>query len=328
MSTGRNLLVKRDAIKPYHYPELLEYKDAIRHAYWIHTEYNLTPDVQDFKVSIDDKERNTITRFVLGVSQIEVSIKRFWGKLYDLLPQFEIDAVGATFADSEVRHFDAYSHILDILGLSELFEQIEDIPAIRDRYAYLEKVLKKETNTPDEVAVKIILFAEIMERTSLFGSFYGIMSFNRKRQQFKGLSNIVEATSKEEEIHGQFGVELYNILKEENPYIGNSTFIEETIITIFDKAVVAEEKILDWVFSEGDLDHLTKAEVKNFVLGRFNQAMEDMGLEHRYETDPALDAENLWFYEELKAPKEKDFFNKRVTDYSKGTKSITRADLF
>ena len=36
----------------------------------------------------------------------------------------------------------------------------------------------------------------------------------------------------------------------------------------------------------------------------------------------------MWFYEELLSTKEKDFFNKRVTDYSKGTRSVSKDDLF
>ena len=44
-----------------------------------------------------------------------------------------------------------------------------------------------------------------------------MMSFNKEKNLFKGISNVVEATSKEEEIHGNFGSELINIIKEENP---------------------------------------------------------------------------------------------------------------
>ena len=44
----RRLFVPRFEIKPYEYPELLEFKDAIRHSYWLHTEFNFTGDIQDF----------------------------------------------------------------------------------------------------------------------------------------------------------------------------------------------------------------------------------------------------------------------------------------
>jgi ribonucleoside-diphosphate reductase beta chain len=44
-----------------------------------------------------------------------------------------------------------------------------------------------------------------------------MMSFNKHKNLFKGISNAVEATSKEEQIHGLFGIELINIIKKEHP---------------------------------------------------------------------------------------------------------------
>ena len=53
---------------------------------------------------------------MLAISQIEVAVKSFWGDLYHRIPKPEIGSVGSTFAESEVRHADAYSHLLEILG--------------------------------------------------------------------------------------------------------------------------------------------------------------------------------------------------------------------
>ena len=55
---------------------------------------------------------------MLAISQIEVAVKSFWGDIYQKMPKPEVGAVGATFAESEVRHADAYSHLLEILGLN------------------------------------------------------------------------------------------------------------------------------------------------------------------------------------------------------------------
>ena len=43
------------------------------------------------------------------------------------------------------------------------------------------------------------------------------MAFNKHKNMLKGVSNVVEATSKEEQIHGDFGIDLIKIIKEENP---------------------------------------------------------------------------------------------------------------
>ena len=54
---------------------------------------------------------------MLAISQIEVAVKSFWGDIYKRMPKPEIGNVGATFAESEVRHADAYSHLIQLLGL-------------------------------------------------------------------------------------------------------------------------------------------------------------------------------------------------------------------
>src|SRR5699024_4134354 len=91
-------------LKPYEYPQLIEYKEAIQHSYWLHTEFNYTSDIQDFKVNVTDANRNTIKNAMLAIAQVEVAVKTFWGDLYHRLPKPEVGAVGSTFAESEVRH--------------------------------------------------------------------------------------------------------------------------------------------------------------------------------------------------------------------------------
>ncbi len=119
----KDIFKKRLSLKPYEYPELYEYVSAIRHSYWIHTEFNFVGDVQDFMVNVDEKERNVIKNTMLAIAQIEVAVKSFWGDVYKKMPKPEIGAVGATFAESEVRHTDAYAHLLEILGLNDAFEK-------------------------------------------------------------------------------------------------------------------------------------------------------------------------------------------------------------
>ena len=72
-----SLFDERRNIKPYEYPSLIKFKDAIRNSYWVHTEFNFTSDIQDYRVEIDDNEREIITRCMLAISTIEVVVKRF-----------------------------------------------------------------------------------------------------------------------------------------------------------------------------------------------------------------------------------------------------------
>ena len=52
----RDIFAKRVNLKPYEYPELYEYVPAIRHSYWIHTEFNFTSDIQDFKARLTEEK--------------------------------------------------------------------------------------------------------------------------------------------------------------------------------------------------------------------------------------------------------------------------------
>ena len=214
----RDIFKKRTNLKPYEYPELYEYVKAIRHSYWIHTEFNYTSDIQDFKVNVNDKERSAMKNAMLAIAQIEVAVKTFWGAVYNKLPKPEVGAVGFTFAESEVRHMDAYAHLLEILGLNLEFTKIKEIPALINRVRYLEKSIKNSKSDDNkEYAGSILLFSLFIEHVSLFSQFLIMMSFNKHRNLFKGISNAVEATSKEEQIHGLFGIDVINIITKKTP---------------------------------------------------------------------------------------------------------------
>lgn len=323
-----NIFDKRVAFRPYDYPSLMAFKDAIRHSYWIHTEFNITSDVHDFKNGVTDSERQAISRTMLAISQIEVSVKTFWAKIYDKMPRPEIAAVGFTFAESEVRHADAYAFLLERLGLLSEFDKINDIPAIIDRVRYLGKSIEGiRSRDEKKFALSVLLFSVFVEHVSLFSQFLIMMSFNKHKNQFKGISNIVEATSKEEDIHGKFGIELIHILREEFPEWFDDELLEE-IIKSCKKAAKAEVKILDWIFEDGELDFLPKKTIINFINDRFNKSLAELDIEPQFTVDLELLKRTKWFDEETKATKDNDFFNKRGTTYSKKQKSITEDDLF
>jgi ribonucleoside-diphosphate reductase beta chain len=315
-------------ILPYEYPSLLAYKDAIRHSYWIDTEFNFTTDIDDFKTKISDQEREVIKRSMLAIAQIEVNVKTFWADLYKRMPITEIGDVGMTFAESEVRHKDAYARLIRILGLEEEFKNVVEIPAIKDRIAYLTKYLDGTRSKDNKMYTKsVLLFSLFIEHVSLFSQFLIMMSFNKEKNLFKGISNVVEATSKEEEIHGNFGSELINIIKEENPEWFDEEF-ENLIDSACKKAYIAEVKILDWIFEKGELEFLTKETIKSFIQNRFNNSLQRIGMKPVFDVDFTEVEKSLWFDVEILSTKEGDFFYKKSVDYNKKSKAITEDDLF
>ena len=324
----RSIFKKRLNLKPYEYPELHEYVDAIRHSYWVHTEFNFTSDIQDFKVNISDAERNAIQNAMLAIAQIEVSVKSFWGDIYKKLPKPEIGAVGQTFAESEVRHIDAYSHLLEVLGLNDDFERIKNIPVINKRVNYLQDALKgSNSEDSEEYAHSILLFSVFIEHVSLFSQFLIIMAFNKHKNVFKGISNVVEATSKEEQIHGMFGIELINMIKKEHPTWFDDKHNAEVKKACL-KAYESEIEIVQWIFEAGEVDFLPIAVINEFLKNRFNKSLESIGLEKIFEINEELVAETDWFDDEIMSTKHGDFFVKRSVNYNKRSKAITSDDLF
>ncbi|MFP4656730.1 MAG: ribonucleotide-diphosphate reductase subunit beta, partial [Candidatus Woesearchaeota archaeon] len=324
----RDIFEPRINLKPYEYPELLEYVDAIRHSYWIHTEFKFDGDIQDFKVRLSGPEQDAIRKTMLAISQIEVAVKTFWGNIYNRLPKPEIGSVGATFSESEVRHHDAYSHLLEILGLNREFEKLKDEPVIMERVDYLESVLKyAKTEEKKEYAQSILLFSLFIEHVSLFSQFLIIMAFNKYKNQFKGISNVVEATSKEEQIHGDFGIDVINIIKQENPEWFDEAH-DKLIKDMCLKAYESESKIVDWIFEKGEFDFLPKKVIKEFIKNRLNNSLTSIGKSKIFDTDDKLVEETEWFDDEVIATKHVDFFSKRSINYTKKSQSVTSDDLF
>lgn len=317
---------KRTNLKPYEYPQLIEYLEAIRHSYWVHTEFNYSSDVQDMKVRMTQEEAAIVKKAMLAIAQIEVQVKTFWTKIGDKMPKPEVQAVGVTFGESEVRHADAYSNLLEIMGLNEEFKTLVDVPAIKKRIDYLEQSIQAPVDDKDYF-YKVILFSMFVENVSLFSQFLIMMAFNKHKNLLKGISNAVEATSKEEDVHARFGFELVNIIKQEHP----DWWDKETISNVnrlCREAFKAESSIVDWIYGDTDLDFLPKETVKEFLKHRFNQSLTSIDLKPLYEVDQKSIEDTQWFVDEILSTKNVDFFVKRSTAYSKKTKAFTEDDLF
>ena len=85
---------------------------------------------------------------------------------------------------------------------------------------------------------------------------------------------------------------------------------------------------MDWIFEMGELDHLSKAELLNFMKNRINISLKQINLNPIFQVDPALLQKMNWFEEEVFANTLDDFFAKRPVEYSKHNQSFTAEDLF
>lgn len=319
---------KRLSYKPFEYPEVMQFVEAINKSYWVHSEVDFTADVQDFQSQLEPHEKNAVKNALLAIAQIEVNVKTFWGNLYNHLPKPELNGLGATFSECEFRHSEAYSRLLEVLGYNDDFLDVVNVPAVKDRIDYLGKMLKN-ANSEDQKAYvsSLLLFSILIENVSLFSQFAIILSFTRFKGYLKNVSNIIAWTSIDEQIHANGGIYLINKIREEQPDLLNDADIE-AIYDLVDESIEMESNILDWIFEQGELDNVSKKNLLDFMKYRVDDSLKKIGMKTRYNITPEDYKPMIWFEEEVFANSMDDFFAKRPVDYTKHDKSITANDLF
>ena len=235
---------------------------------------------------------------------------------------------GKTFiaGNSEVRHCDAYSKLLDAMDLNDRFRTVTQVPAVASRIEYLRSTMKSASTGTDKDFIKsVAAFSLLVENVSLFSQFAVVKSFSRKTGRMQNLDNTVQATMREELVHAMFGAWLTNTVKAERPEWFDRKFYDDVAETCRN-AFAAENSILDWIFAEGDVPSVSRKALSEFVKDRVNVGMGWIGGDPVFETDASALGELDWFQEELSAPVDVDFFHKKSTNYS--VRGVTAADLF
>jgi ribonucleoside-diphosphate reductase beta chain len=289
---------------------------------------DFTADVQDFHAHLTPAEQNAIKNSLLSIAQVEVAVKSFWGNLYQHFPKPEINGLGSTFAECEFRHSEAYSRLLEVLGYNNEFENLLKVPVIRERIDYLSEALANTKSTDKkEYTVSLILFSLLIENVSLFSQFAIILAFTRFRGLMKNVSNIIAWTSVDEQIHANAGIFLVNKIKEEYPELFTEDALNQ-VAEIVKKSIETEERMLDWIFSAGDIDIVSKKDLSNFMKKRADDSLMQIGLKPVFNVTTKDVSAMLWFEEEVFSNSLDDFFAKRPVEYTKFDKSISAHDLF
>lgn len=193
------VFTQRRALKPYEYPDVLRFADAITESMWTFKHWDYQSDVQDFRANLTPAHRHIVRNALLAISQVEVAVKMFWVRLGDRFRKPEFAFVGVNFGECEARHARAYSHLLETLHLNDEFDKISEVPAIQGRIDYLSEALRTTPEESDrDYILTLALFALFVENVSLFGQFYVVQSFHKHLAVLKDVDNVIQATRKEE----------------------------------------------------------------------------------------------------------------------------------
>lgn len=315
------LLDKRVEFKPFEYPELVDFTRLIWNTFWTDDEVVFTSDVNDYRTKLKPHEQQALRRAFLGIAQVEVGVKTFWGDIYKFFPKPEVQIMGSTFATNEGIHSISYSKLIEELGLNEEFKELLENPVFKKKQQLIENHLGSDRN----IYQKLLFFTIVIENASLFSQFATALSFTKFKGIMKNISNIISWSSLDENLHATAGIYLINKLVEEN-YISQSD-LEELVEQIRDY-MDYEVELIDWMFEGGELEFFTKEDLLNFMKKRIDDSLVRMNLKPLYNITLDQYKAMSWYDEEVFSSESDDFFAKRPTAYTKHNQAFDGDSLF
>ena len=315
----------RVAFKPFQYQWAYDYWFKQQNAHWLHTEINMQNDVTDWREHLNEEERNVIGNILKGFTQTECEVGNYWSSYVpEWFPVPEIKMMAQTFGAFETIHANAYAYLNDTLGLDDFEAFLED-KATMDK---LQVLMDVDPNTTDlsEIARSIALFSAAAEGIQLFSSFAVLLSF-RKSNRLTGIGQQMIFSVKDESTHSEAGCKIFRTIIEENPEL----WTEELRKSVYDGihyALQSEFTYINKIFELGDLETITKEQLKNFMYDRANRKLVELNLKPIYNVNKQLLNEMEWFYILVSGEQQTDFFANRETGYSKPNEDWNDNDLF
>lgn len=313
--------------KPDRYPWAQDFISAMHEGFWTHKEFSFSSDVQDFKVNLDQKEKEIIIRTLSAIGQIEVAVKKFWAKLGDNLPHPTLTDLGYVMAGVEVIHNNAYQRLLEVLGMEDIFEQNLKLDIVSGRVNYLRKYTHRfYKDSKKQYVYALILFTLFIENVSLFSQFYIILWFGRYRNVLKDTTQQVTYTKNEELLHARVGMKLVNVIRQECPELFDEE-LEQRILHEAAEAFKEESKIIDWIIGDFSSQRINGTILKEYVKSRINDSLKEIGFKSLFTIDKTIARDYEWMDEEVLANNAVDFFYQRPVDYAKKNKTFELEDL-
>src|ERR1700744_2759421 len=226
-------------------------------------------------------------------------------------------------AFEEAIHTHAYQYIVESLGLdeSEIFNAYNEVTSIRDKDQFLIPFIEAimdpnfHTGTPetDQTLLRsLIVFECLMEGMFFYVGFTQILSLGRQNKM-TGAAEQYQYILRDESMHCNFGIDLINQVKLENPHLWTAEFKAE-IKGLFMKAVELEYRYAEDTMPRGVLG-LNASMFKGYLRYIANRRAQQIGLEALF---PNEENPFPWMSEMIDLKKERNFFETRVIEYQSG----------
>lgn len=226
-------------------------------------------------------------------------------------------------AFEEAVHTHAYQYVIESLGMDQgrVFNMYREVPAVATKAAWALPYTQSlsdphfHTGTPEtdqRLLRDLIAFYVVFEGIFFYVGFTQILSMGR-RNKMVGTAEQFQYILRDESMHMNFGIDVINQIKAENPHLWTPKFQQEMIKLIKDGVDLEYQYAVD-TMPRGvlGLNANTFREYLEFIA---NRRLNQIGLQEQYSgaTNPFP-----WMSEMLDLKKEKNFFETRVTEYQTG----------
>ena len=226
-------------------------------------------------------------------------------------------------AFEEALHTHAYQYCVESLGLdeAEVFNMYREIPSIHDKAAWALPYTQSladpnfHTGTPEDnqrLLRDMIAFYVVFEGIFFYVGFVQLLSFGR-RNKMMGVSEQIQYIMRDESMHMNFGIDVINQIKVENPDVWTEEFKAE-VAGMLREATELEIRYAHDTMPRGVLG-LNANMFNEYMKFICNRRCQQIGIDALY---PGATNPFPWMSEMMDLKKEKNFFETRVTEYQTG----------
>lgn len=314
VKTKIDITQERTTFKPFKYPWAYDAWLQHEQSHWLHSEVPMSEDVKDYK-KLSKQEQEFLTKILRFFVQGDLDIGSGYHDHYiPIFKQPEVRMMLSGFAGREALHVAAYAHLIETLGLPEsTYNEFLQYGEMVQKHDYINNL------SAAPMAEKIAAISAFGEGMQLFSSFVMLLNFARNGK-LKGLGQIIAWSIVDETQHAEGMIKVYREYVKHHQDETTSDRIKE----IADQMVGLEDQFVDLAFSMVEVEKLTKEEVKQYIRYIADRRLISMGMKGIYK----IKKNPLPWVDGMLGVSHTNFFEQRVTDYSKGATTGTWDDVW
>ena len=294
--------------------------------HWMPQEVNMTADIALWKDpnGLSEDERRIVMRSLGFFSTADSLVaNNLVLAVYRLITNPECRQYILRQAFEEAIHTHAYQYCIESLGMDEgeIFNMYHEIPSVAKKAAwglkYTRAISDPEFNTgtvetDKELLRNLIAYYCVLEGIFFYCGFTQILSMGR-RNKMTGTAEQFQYILRDESMHLNFGIDVINTIKMENPHLWDAQMQEEATQMILQGAQLEIEYAQD-TMPRGVLG-MNAAMMADYLKFIANRRLVQIGLKEQF---PGVANPFPWMSEIMDLKKEKNFFETRVVDYQVG----------